>query len=343
MRVLVIGGTGLISTAIVNRLLDCGHEPVLFNRGTTSPRLRGEARVIKGDRGDNTAFAEKVRGVNADAVIDMITYDAGRARHAVEVFSGKTGQYLFCSTVCVYGGPLDSIPATEDEPHKPVSEYGRGKSAAEAVFMAAFGKDGFPVTIFRPSHCYGPGQPLLDIWGYNPCLVSRIREGRPIIVPGDGRGLWQPGHVDDVAKGFVGALGRPATLGRAYNVVGDEIMNWRNFHKRMARALGREANIVPMTTRQIAAGAPKDQTQMLRENFQYNAAYSNAALKADVPEFTDLKPWEDGVRETVQWMDENGIHRPCGAQPWIDRLAEREAAFLETLAGGEETWTPRKA
>ncbi len=334
MRVLVIGGTGLISTAIVRRLLALGHDPVLFNRGKTAARLPRDVETLLGDRENHEEFATKVQGVRADAVIDMITFDAARARHAVDVFQGHTGHYVFCSTVCVYGGPLSRVPALEDEPQTPVSAYGRGKSEAEAVFRAAFEAQGFPVTIFRPSHCYGPGQPLLDIWGYNPCLVNRLREGRPILVPGDGFGQWQPGHVDDMAKGFVGALGRGVTLGKAYNAVGDEVMDWRQFHERMGRAIGCEAHIVPMTTAQIIAGAPYDQSRMLEEIFQYHAAYSNAALKADVPDFSDLTPWEEGVRETARWMDEQQIHRPCSDQPWIDLLASREAAFRQELHAG---------
>lgn len=146
-------------------------------------------------------------------------------------------------------------------------------------------------------------------------------------------GLWQPGHVSDVAKGFVGALGREAVVGRAYNIVGDEIMDWRSFHERMANAIGHNANIVTMTTAQILAGAPADQTWMLREIFQYHAAYSNAALKRDVPEFRDLVRWEEGVRDTVRWLDDTKGHRDPITQPWIDRLAEAESGFRRSLAG----------
>lgn len=144
-------------------------------------------------------------------------------------------------------------------------------------------------------------------------------------------GLWQPGHISDVAKGFVGALGRDAVVGQAYNIVGDEIMDWRSFHERMANAIGHHANIVTMTTAQILAGAPADQTWMLREIFQYHAAYSNAALKRDVPEFRDLIRWEDGVRDTVRWLDDTKNHLDPTTQPWIDRLAEAEDDFRRSL------------
>ncbi len=337
MRVLVLGGTGLISTAIVDRLIEAGFTPVLFNRGQSAPRHQADVEAIRGDRQDFPAFAAAIADAKFDAVVDMITYDARTARHAVDVFRGRASHYLFCSTVCVYGGPLSQIPATEDEPQTPVSDYGRNKSEAEEVFRDAHRTHGFPVTMFRPSHCYGPGQPLLDIFGYNPALAPRIRAKRPILVPGDGIGLWQPGYVGDVAKGFVGALAHEETKGEAYNIVGDEIMDWQTFHRIMGEALGHEANIVPMTTGQIVAGAPAEEdTSMLVEIFQYHAAYTNQKLKAHVPEFTDLLPFAEGVRRTVAWLDETGGHAPDGAQAWIDTLVEREKTFRMSLSPGTQ-------
>ncbi len=331
MRVLVLGGTGLISTAIVERLVGEGHEPVLFNRGETASRLTSEVETIHGDRQDFEAFASAMSSFSFDAVIDMITFEPTTAANAVEVFGGRVQHYLFCSTVCVYGGPLSNVPADENEPHTPVSSYGREKSQAEAVFMKAHTESKFPVSVFRPSHCYGPGRPLLDIFGYNGALISRIREGLPVLVPGDGYGLWQPGYTGDMAKGFVGALGRPATLGSAYNLVGDQIVDWRTFHATMGKAIGCDVNLVAMTTEQIKAGAPDGTAGMLDEIFQYHAAYSNTRLKADVPEFTDLLPFEEGARRVVDWMDETGAHEPSESQSWIDALVAKEGAFRAAL------------
>lgn len=331
MRALVLGGTGLISTAIVNRLVASAHEPIVFNRGLTPSRLDDDIRRITGDRQDFAAFQRILADVEFDAVIDMITFDPRTAAHAVEVFQDRVQHYLFCSTVCVYGGPLSTIPAEVHTPLRPLSDYGRGKRDAEQVFMTAWQQSNFPATIFRPAHCYGPGAPLLDIWGYDPALVTRIRDGRPILVPGDGTGLWQPGHIDDVAKGFVGALDAERTLGRTYNIVGDEIMDWRAFHTRMAQAIGCEANIMCMTTEQLIAGAPHGKAHMLEEIFQYHSAYSNAALKADVPEFTNLTTWEDGVRRTVEWLDEHKLHAPSDSTPWVDALATQALAFERQL------------
>mgnify|MGYP003639468584 CR=1 FL=1 len=335
MRILVIGGTGLISTAIVKRLISEGHEAVLFNRGESAVRFAGEVEIIRGDRGDHAGFAAAMAGQTFDGVIDMLSFDGEVARQNVELFQGRVSHYLFCSTVCVYGGPLSQIPAVESEPRTPVSAYGQGKLAAEDVFFDAHARHGFPVTLFRPSHCYGPGQPLLDIWGYDASLVSRFRAGKAIVVAGDGHGLWQPGHVDDMAKGFVGALGRSVTVGKAYNIVGDEVMTWRNFHERMASALGLEAKIVALTTEQIVAGTPAGKAEWLRENFQFHAAYSSDALKADVPAYADLMSWEAGVRDTVAWMDGEAVHEAPDAKPWVDYLVQAAQGINVRLQSGQ--------
>ena len=167
--------------------------------------------------------------------------------------------------------------------------------------------------------------------GYNPSLVSRLRKGKPILVPGDGQGLWQPGYIGDMAKGFVGALGRKATLGKAYNIVGDEVMTWRRFIERMAAAIDCEARIVPLTTPQIVAGSPKGSTDMLTEIFQYHAAYTSAALKRDVPDYDNLLTWEEGVRRTVAWMDAAKAHKSANLYPWVDELAAAAGPINKTL------------
>ncbi|MDZ4857966.1 MAG: NAD-dependent epimerase/dehydratase family protein [Candidatus Hydrogenedentes bacterium] len=342
MRVLILGGTGLISTAIVEWLIAKKHTPVLFNRGISPHRFEYDLEQIQGDRADFRGFASAMKHQRFDAVIDMITFDAKTAAHNARVFRDKIDHFIFCSTVCVYGGPLAKVPAGEFEPHRPVSDYGRNKSKAEAVYTKAFRDQNFPITIMRPSHCYGPGAPLLDIWGYNASLVARIRKRQPILVPGDGNGLWQPGYIGDMAKGFVGALGRGVTIGKTYNITGDEVMTWRAFIERMARAIGHEAQVVPMTTDQIVAGAPKTSTGMLTEIFQHHAAYTNDALKADVPDFADLLAWEDGVRRTVAWMDAERIHGPIDLYPWVDSLAAAATGFSRQLAGIPKEVSRRK-
>jgi len=351
MRVLVLGGTGLISTAIVEWLIAKKHTPVLFNRGISPHRFDYDLEQINGDRTDFRAFAAAMKHQHFDAVIDMITFDAKTAAHNARVFQGHVEHFIFCSTVCVYGGPLSQIPALESEPHRPVSDYGRNKSKAESAYLSAYREKNFPVTIMRPSHCYGPGAALLDIWGYNPSLIARIRAGKPILVPGDGNGLWQPGYIGDMAKGFVGALGRSTTFGKAYNIVGDEVMTWRAFIERMAKAIRCTANVVPLTTDQIVAGSPAGSTDMLSEIFQYHAAYSNEALKRDVPDYNNLLSWEEGVRRTVAWMDAEAIHAKPGLYPWVDALARSSSRFSRDLTslrrksgwrGQPSTRRPRK-
>ena len=168
MRVLVIGGTGLISTAVVEHLLARGHAVTMLNRGKTRSRLPSTVTTISCDRRDAQALAHALRDIEIDAVIDMAAFHPEDTQIAYTVLRGRVKQVIHCSTVCVYGGPLSKLPATEDETHSPVCEYGINKSACEAFLFASYQQEGFPVTIIRPSHTYGEGGTIIHSLGGDP-------------------------------------------------------------------------------------------------------------------------------------------------------------------------------
>ena len=191
MRVLILGGTGLISTPIVEQLIHSDHTPILINRGQTPNRLSTQVETIHVDRNDHKAFETAIADIQPDAVIDMLTFDSHTADHAITTFQDTSVKhYLFCSSTAVYG-PLRQVPADEAEPHNPTGLYGEHKSEAEQIFMQALKDCQFPITILRPAHTYGPGQALPSLWGYDACLVSRIRTDKAILLPGDGFGADQ--------------------------------------------------------------------------------------------------------------------------------------------------------
>ncbi len=335
MRILVLGGTGLLGTPIVERLVAEGHELILFNRGVTHSRLSCEVEMLHGNRNDFEGFEEQMSDLDVDAVVDMLTYDARTAEHGVQVFAGKVKRYLFCSTVCVYGGPLASIPADEMTAHRPVSQYGTAKSDAERIFAEALVEQEFPVTILRPGHSYGSGEALLNIWGYDACLASRVREEKPVVVPGDGYGLLQPVYAEDVATAFAAVVKHEKCIGQTYNVVPDEVCTWREYFETMAKVLEVDSNLISMTTAQIISGLQPEITGLLEEIFQYNGAFSNTALKRDLSEVFPFTPLEQGLRETVAWMDDAHAHLPTDDQPWLDALVDQALEFEAKLAMGE--------
>ena len=75
MKILIIGGTGLISTAITRILVERGEDVTLYNRGQREARTPPVARTILGDRKDFTAFEPQMADAGAFAcVIDMICF-----------------------------------------------------------------------------------------------------------------------------------------------------------------------------------------------------------------------------------------------------------------------------
>lgn len=303
-KVCVIGGTGLISTGVVKALLARGHEVSVFNRGKTDNRLPKNVELIAGDRNAPAEFNESLARRHFDAVIDMICFKPEHAQRDIELFAGHTQHFVFTSTVCTYGNTQTIIPTTEDIPQNPVSTYGRDKVACEKLFLRAHQDGKLNVTIFRPSHTYGPGGGIINNLGWADSFVDRLRKGKPIIVSGDGHGLWQSAYADDVGVGFACAILRQNCYGQAYNIVSDEVFTWDQYTQRTARAIGApEPEIVHIPTDTLLKFRTDNYFTGLAEIFRYHGVYANAKIHRDIPEYHSATRFENGVRNTVAWLD----------------------------------------
>jgi nucleoside-diphosphate-sugar epimerase len=155
MRILIVGGTGIISTGITRLLIDRGDEVVLYNRGQRPSLFEGDYATITGDRKDFAAFERQMAEAGAfDCVIDMVCYTPEEAESAVRSFKGRTGQYIFCSTVDVYTKPAAAYPITEDAEKLPSTKfmYGYNKARCEELLFAAHERGEMVVTIPRRSN-----------------------------------------------------------------------------------------------------------------------------------------------------------------------------------------------
>ncbi len=338
MKILILGGTGLISTAITRQLLARGDAVTLFNRGQTPPRFGAGAAVIRGDRNDFPAFEQQMAAAGPfDCVIDMICYTPEQAQSAIRAFRGRIGHFIFCSTVNVYTKPADRYPITEDCERKPINDdYGAKKALCEDLFNEAAGRGDFAVTHIRPAATYGEGGRLIHTFGWTTTYIDRIRRGKPIVVHGDGSSLWVMCHVDDVAHAFVTAAGNPKAFGRAYHVTGEEWMTWNQYHQRVAQALAApEPRLVHIPTDLLYRIAPK-RAFWTWNNFSGNNIFDNSAARADL-DFRYTVRWVEGVRRTVAWLDANGKIEDSDADPFDDRVIaawERLAARMEEELAG---------
>ncbi|WP_277552687.1 NAD-dependent epimerase/dehydratase family protein [Halobaculum limi] len=312
MNVLVIGGTGLISTGITRQLVDAGHSVTCFTRGQTEATLPEAVEFVHGDRDNATVLRDARDRVDPDCVIDMVCFDPEQASAAVDVFDGIE-QYVFCSTVDVYHRPLPTNPVTEDAPTTPpVSEYGANKAACEEVFAAAHG-DAFDVTTIRPWSTYGEGGSVLHTFGGGTYYLDRLRKGKPVVVHGDGQSLWGPCHRDDVASAFVAAVETPAARGETYHVTSEEVITWNQYHHVVADALGApEPDLVHIPTDALLEAAP-ERTEGLKNHFQFSTVFDNAKARRDL-EFEYTISFREGVERTIDHLESAGRIDPWDSE-----------------------------
>lgn len=306
MKILILGGSGLISTAITAALLARGDDVVHFNRGKTTLRLEPSERLrsIVGDRKDQSAFATAFTNERFDVVIDMISYHLDDTISAINALEGKFGQFVHCSTVCVTSGAPETIPVPESEPYHSVGQYGWNKAAIETYLLELHQNKHVPVTIMRPSHSYGEGGSILRPFGRSDGFVSRLRAGKKIIIPGDGTGLWAACHVDDVAQGFLAVLGKPAALGRVFHITGDEWHTWDQYHKVVADVVGGTYNPVYIPSDILLQCAP-NWSGGLKEIFQWTSIFDNSAVKK-LGYLGQTIDFREGTARTLRWMERNG-------------------------------------
>jgi nucleoside-diphosphate-sugar epimerase len=325
VKILIIGGTGLISNALTRQLVETGHSVTHFNRGKAES-LGARPPTIVGNRRNFADFAAKVRSAGPwDAVVDMICYAADEARSDIDTFRGFTGHLIVCSTIDVYAKPASSYPIREDEPHAPLNDYARQKSEVEQIVLRAT-SSGMPVTVIRPAHTYGPGSfhkgHFVHCFGGRSTVPDRIRKGKPVIVQGDGSSFWTSCHAEDVARAFVGALGNTASFGKAYHATAEEWLTWNKYFQLLAEALQAPApELVHIPTQVLSRALPKRAT-LLRTNLQFNNIFDNSAAKKDLG-FRSTIPFADGARATAHWVDGHGGFEDCANEPWYDEFLQR--------------------
>ena len=306
-RVLILGGTGLISTGITRQLLDRGDEVVLFTRGSTAHGFGDRVVDVRGDRSSRTDLDRVLAAGPFDAVIDMICYTAGDAEVLVAALEGAPApvpQLLMCSTVDVYTKPAPAQPVSESAERRPARTfpYAFAKQEAETVLESAATRGVVSLTVLRPAATY-EGFAVAPVGGY-PVSIARLRAGLPLIMPGDGSSFWASCHRDDVAAAFVAAVGNPLAIGRAYTLAGSELITWNQYWQTIAEALGVEASFVHIPTDTLYRMSP-ELAEWCWMNFQYGTVFDCSAAAADLG-FRMRRTWAEGVAG----FDLDGVAEP---------------------------------
>ena len=305
MKILFIGGTGTISMAITRLLADRGEELYLLNRGSRTGELPNGVNVINVDVNDEENLKAALGDMTFDSVCDFIGFVPQQLERDVRVFKGRTKQFMYISSASAYNKPVRSYVINEGTSlANPYWEYSRNKIACEELLMKDYRENGFPVTIIRPSHTYDERSVPLGVHGKNGSwqVIKRMIEGKPVIIHGDGSSLWTMTHNSDFAKGFCGLIGNPHAIGEAFQITNDETLTWDQIYQCIANALGVKLKAVHVSSQFLASVSDYDFTGSLTGDKACSVVFDNSKLKKAVPEFKATVHFEQGVKNTVDYV-----------------------------------------
>ena len=330
MKILFIGGTGVISSACAELTVEKGFDLYLLNRGKTKRPVPKKAHILLGDIRDRSSAETALGDRTFDVVVNWVAFTPEHIKRDLELFGGRTGQYIFISSASAYQTPPEKLPVTE---YTPLSntfwEYSRNKIACEKRLFQAYRKGHFPVTIVRPSHTYDCTMlPMHNKY----TLVDRMRRGKKVVVHGDGTSLWVLTHHRDFAKGFVGLLGNNKAVGEAFHITSDELLSWNQIYEIIAHAAGTEARIVHIPSEFIASFDPEWGASLLGDK-SHSMIFDNSKIKRFVPDFTAAIPFFTGAQEIISWYN---------ADPTRQVVDKRENEIIDKIIARYEMALPQK-
>ena len=338
MKILIIGGTGTISSAITRQLSESGHELWLLNRGNRKSEVPSNVRQVVCDINDEAGVLRQVGSERFDAVCEFIGFVPSDVERDIRLFRGRTRQYVYISSASAYAKPAASHVITEGTTlANPHWLYSRNKIASEEVLMRAYRESGFPVTIVRPSHTYCERSVPVSIHGPKGSwqVLRRMMDGKQVLVQGDGSSLWTMTWNEDFARGFIGLLGNPKAIGEAFQIMSDESLTWNQIYQSIAHALGVSFRPYYVASDFLAAVSPKgwDFEGNLLGDKSVSVVFDCTKLKRAVPGFQATIRYDEGVRRCVAHIlrhPELQVEDPA-FDAWCDRVIAAQEAARQSL------------
>lgn len=341
MKILMIGGTGTISSAITRQLAQSNNELWLLNRGSRKNEVPNNVKQIIANIDDEAEVLRQIGDTLFDAVCEFIGFLPSQVERDIRLFKGRTKQYVYISSASAYNKPAASHVITEGTTlANPYWEYSRNKIACEERLLKEYRENGFPVTIVRPSHTYCERAVPVSVHGLKGSwqVLKRMMDGKPVIVHGDGASLWTLTWNEDFAKGFIGLLGNPKAIGEAFQIMSDEQLTWDQIYECVAKALNVTPRLYHIASDFLVATSPKewDFTGNLIGDKAVTVVFDCTKLKRAVPGFQAVTRFDEGVRRCVAYIlahPELQIEDP-EFDAWCDRIIEiQEQAINQTVKG----------
>lgn len=339
MKILFIGGTGTISMAITKLLASQGHELYLLNRGSRNEGLPEGIKFITTDINDEERTAALLEGMEFDCVGEFIGFVPEQLERDYRLFKDKTKQFIYISSASAYRKPMEGYVITEETPlENPYWEYSRNKIACEEYLLGLYKNEGFPVTIVRPSHTYDERSVPLGVHGNGGSwqVVKRIKEGKPVIIHGDGGSLWAITHNSDFAKAYAGLVGNPKAIGETFQITTDESVSWNEIYGYIAETLGVELKPYYVASQTLADMSDYDYVGGLIGDKSCSVVFDNSKVKALVPDFKCTVSPREGIRSTVEYILAHPEYQQDDPEfdLWCDKVIEAVEKMKESFNGG---------
>lgn len=309
MKVLIVGGTGVISSAVVNEAIAQGIDLTCINRGNNhGNRLSQDAKVMHFDIRNRKIADERLSGTYYDVVVDFICFNAEQVRYSLDLFYDKCKQYVFISTDSVYKLQKDGHYDETTPQSNPEWNYSYEKAECEEIVRSFCKQHNLIYTIVRPSITYGNTRipyGFMPPYGYHYTLIERIKAGKPIVTWNDGRNYQTVMRVEDFATGMVGLWGNSKAYNNDYNICGDAV-TWSQVLDVIEKKIGIKVNRVDVSVNTIIKELPSRRGEFLIDRAEDHIV-SNQKLRSDVPSFKIKYDLYNGVSTTIDYYKENNM------------------------------------
>lgn len=333
MRILILGGTGVISSQIVTQALDAGYDVTVFNRGVKNPNIPQGVKSILGDRKDTADFEAKMKEISVDVVIDMISFGVDDAKQMLELFGERCKQIIVTSSSSAYDRPYKSHPVSEEAEQLTMDDsfaYGFNKAEMDRYLQSQMGKYSAGITIIRPCLTFGEGSATVGTFRQNRNIARRISRGKPVVMVGEGVIPWSFTFSPDLAKAYVLACGNENTYNDHFHVTNTEVVMWEDLYRAMGNVVGKEPNFVYISSALLRKIYPSVCTHLNYEKVHY-AVFSNDKIQKAIPEYKPQISLQEGVTNLMAWWEKTDFPYDEEKDRIEDEICKAYSSFEKAL------------
>lgn len=306
MKVLFVGGSGIISTQVSRLAIEKGIDLYVLNRGNKNNKLPEKVKILQGDIHNKNEIKQLLKDMYFDSIVSWISFTVDDVKRDYELYNGHTKQFIFISSASAYFKPIPFIPITEEIPlGNKYWEYSDNKRKCEAYLLSIHHKD-FNVTIIRPSHTYDETMLVSQFssWSHPYTMINRMLKGKPIIMPDDGKNLWTLTYSGDFAYAFVDVLGNEKTYGNYYHLTGDKAYTWEQINQFTCDAVGVKPNLIYIPMDFILKHFPEFTAEIYGDKYS-STTFDNSKIKAVAEHYQSVTEYRDIVKLAVKRFTSN--------------------------------------